>query len=64
MIEITKKINELVNGEEKCPLPIDVIPNLMGINLCSVDTISWKKQKDGQLKNITINFIPDASEKE
>lgn len=44
--------------EEYCPIPLSVIPNQMGINLCSVHSISWAKQDDGQLINLTINFIP------
>jgi hypothetical protein len=30
----------------------------MGINLCSVDSVDWEEMKDGQIKNLTINFIP------
>ncbi len=52
------KVSELIEGGEKCPLPLDVIPNRMGINLCSVEAISWQKQDDGQLINLTIHFIP------
>lgn len=46
---------ELIN----CPLPVEVIPNKMGINLCSVRDIEWTKQDDGQLVNLTINFLPE-----
>jgi hypothetical protein len=56
-----KKIRDLVKNPSLCPLPIDVIPNYMGINLCSVDAISWQKQSDGQLANLTIHFIPEIS---
>lgn len=45
-----------------CPLPISVIPNNMGINLCSVDSIEWHKQPDGQLTYLKINFIPNNEE--
>jgi hypothetical protein len=54
-----KKVEELINNSEECPLPLEVIPNNMGINLVSVDTISWQKQDDGQLTNLTIHFIPN-----
>ena len=54
-----RKVSELVETGEKCPLPLEVIPNNMGINLCSVDAISWQKQDDGQLTNLTIYFIPN-----
>jgi len=59
MKTIFKKVSELINNDEKCPLPLEVIPNYMGINLCSVDAISWQKQSDGQLTNLTIHFLPE-----
>lgn len=55
----TKAIAELVKTDES-PLPLDVIPNNMGINLCSVDAITWTRQDDGQLVSLTIHFIPTA----
>lgn len=57
MKTVTKTIQELIETDE-CPLPITVIPNNMGINLCCVDSITWTKQKDNQLVSLTINFIP------
>ena len=42
-----------------CPLPVEVIPNYMGINLCSVKSIEWNKTPDGQLIDLTIRFIPE-----
>lgn len=59
METIFKKISELIENEDQCPIPLEIIPNQMGINLCSVDGISWQKQKDGQLVNLTIHFIPE-----
>lgn len=53
----TKTIQELIENNSS-PLPLEVIPNYMGINLVSVESISWEKQEDGQLKNLTINFTP------
>ena len=44
------------------PLPLEVIPNHMGINLCSVDSIGWEKQDDGQLVSLTISFTPAVGE--
>ncbi len=55
----TIKIEDIIDGKEKSPLPLSVIPNHMGINLCSVESISYTKLKDNQLKNLTINFIPE-----
>jgi hypothetical protein len=40
------------------PISPSVIPNYMGINLCSVEGMSWRKQPDGQLVDLTIHFIP------
>jgi hypothetical protein len=40
------------------PLSLDVIPNYMGINLCSVEGMSWTKQDDGQFVSLTIHFVP------
>ena len=58
-----EKVADIVEGSSKCPMPLEVIPNNMGINLCSVDAISWQKQSDGQLVNLTIHFIPSVEEK-
>ena len=54
-----KTIDELIKSEDS-PLPISVIPNNMGINLCSVEAVSWTKQDDGQLVSLTIHFLPAA----
>ena len=54
-----KTITELIENKEDCPLPLETIPNIMGINLVSVDAISWQKQDDGQLTNLSIHFIPN-----
>ena len=57
MKTVTKTTAELIKTDE-CPLNLSVIPNMMGINLCSVDSVTWTRQDDGQLVNLTINFIP------
>lgn len=59
MKTVTTTIKELIEKDDYCPLPIDIIPNNMGINLMCVDSITWTKQDDGQLVNLTINFIPN-----
>jgi len=51
-------IEDIIEKKIDCPLNISVIPNYMGINLCSVEAISWKRQSDGQLVDLTIHFIP------
>lgn len=57
MTAVTKTVEELLK-EGGSPLPLEVIPNHMGINLCSVKSLSWNKQDDGQLTDLTIHFIP------
>jgi len=57
----TKKvtIKDVVKNNIYCPIPVDVFPNLMGINLVSVDSVEYTKQTDGQLVSMTVNFIPN-----
>ena len=56
---ITKRVDDLIAANEDPPLPLSVIPNYMGINLCSVDSVSWVEQEaDGQLVSLTIHFSP------
>jgi len=57
MKTITKTVDELIKTNES-PLPLEVIPNKMGINLCSVESLTWTRQDDDQLVNLTINFLP------
>ena len=58
----TRAVKDIIAGAE-CPLPLNVIPNSMGINLCSVESLSWTKQADDQLVSLTINFKPHVSTK-
>jgi len=55
---VTRTVSDLIAAHEEPPLPLSVIPNHMGINLCSVDSVSWVEQDDGQLVSLTIHFIP------
>lgn len=57
METVLRKIDELIKCNDS-PLPLEIIPNYMGINLSSVDAISWQRQGDGQLANLTIHFNP------
>jgi len=57
MKTITKTVDELIESDES-PLPLSVITNYMGINLCSVEALTWTRRPDGQLVNLTIHFIP------
>ena len=52
-------IEDVVKNNAYCPIPVDVFPNLMGINLVSVDSVEYTKQTDGQLVSMTVNFIPN-----
>jgi len=49
-------------NEAYCPIPLSVIPNQMGINLCSVESVAWVKQEDDQLVSLTIKFNPEPRE--
>jgi len=50
---------ELIDGSVESPIDLAVIPNHMGINLVSVEGLSWTKQDDGQFVSLTIHFIPE-----
>lgn len=56
-----KTIDKIIHNNEHCPLPISVIPDKMGINLCSVEAVSWVEREDGQLMNLTIHFLPNEN---
>lgn len=59
MKKYKKLVDDIIKNDDYCPLPLDIIPNRMGINLCSVDTIEWEEQDDGQLIALKINFSPN-----
>lgn len=60
-----KKVSELIdNSGGECPLPLDVIPNRMGINLNSVNSIGWKSQENGELVSLTVKFSQSEPEPE
>ena len=58
METILKRVCDIIENDKYCPIPLEVIPNNMGINLCSVEAVSWQKQEDGQLVNVSIYFNP------
>ena len=58
MKTVFKKVSDIIENSEYCPIPLEIIPNNMGINLCSVEAVSWQKQEDGQLVNVSIYFNP------
>lgn len=41
---------------------MDFIPNNLGINLCSVEDIIVRRQKNGEITKIVIDFIPEEPE--
>ena len=53
-----KKIKKDSVGKALLPF----IPNGLGINLCSVEDIDVIRQNNGELKSITIRFIPEKPE--
>jgi hypothetical protein len=62
MKHLEVKVQDVIDGKEESPLPLEVIPNYMGINLCSVESIEWDEFDDGQIDKLTINFIPEVKE--
>lgn len=56
-------IDDIVDGKEKSPIDVTVFPNLMGINLCSVQGIACQRV-DGQLTSMTVYFIPEFTSKD
>ncbi len=52
-------VSDMIAENLEPPLPLSVIPNHMGINLCSVDSVSWTEQGDGQIVSLTIHFLPE-----
>lgn len=58
MTTVTKTVGELLKSKDS-PIPLEVIPNHMGINLCSVEALTWTRRPDGQLVNLTIHFLPN-----
>ena len=59
MKETFQSTSEIIEDGKYCPIPLEVIPNHMGINLVSVEGISWTKQDDDQLTQLTIHFNPE-----
>jgi len=53
-----RTMDEIIERRLEVPLDVAVIPNHMGINLCSVEAMSWTRRDDGQLVSLTIHFIP------
>ncbi|MGL5280817.1 MAG: hypothetical protein ACRC8W_03550 [Plesiomonas shigelloides] len=58
MTKYCEKVVDILDGKAESPLPLEVIPNYMGINLCSVASVEWEAQDDGQLVSLSINFTP------
>ena len=55
------KVEDVVNNNSYCPIPLNIIPDKMGINLVSVDSVEWTEQNDGQLVDLTIKFNPTTN---
>ena len=41
----TMSVAEIANDPDVCPLPLELIPNHMGINLCNVKEVTWLDQR-------------------
>lgn len=51
------RLKELEKDETASKV-LEFIPNVLGINLCSVADVVINRQEDGQIKDINISFIP------
>ncbi len=60
MKTVTVTVEDIISGKVKSPLALEVIPNYMGINLASVESLTWTKQNDEQMVSLTINFLPEG----
>ena len=56
----TKQAIEL--KERWMDLLLKFFPDVWGINLCSVESITIDEQEDGQIKELSVKFIPNNSE--
>ncbi len=61
---VKRTTQQAIEPGNDCPIDLAVIPNYMGINLCSVEGVSWERQEDGQLKWMTFHFTPAPPEDE
>ena len=52
---------DINDSDSFCPVKLANIPNYMGINICSVQSVEWSELQDGQLIDIVIKFIPSDS---
>jgi len=57
MTIVTKSVKELIESKDS-PIPLEVFPNKMGINLVGVEALTWAKQDDGQLTSLMVHFRP------
>jgi hypothetical protein len=57
-LKITVEHHNIREEGVEWPLPLGVMPNQMGINLCSVEGMTWSRLPDRQLVSLTIHFIP------
>jgi hypothetical protein len=62
--EIIRKYYPIAEGtlNKDFPIPLNVISNQMGINLCSVEGMEEVKRKDGQLISVRVDFNPVKKE--
>ena len=51
-------VTDILKTKMETPLDLAIIPDHMGINLCSVEAVSWTEQDDGQLVSLTVHFNP------
>ena len=54
-----REITDETLERDDWPINLSVFPNQMGINLCSVDSLTWTRLSDGQLVSLIVHFKPE-----
>ena len=58
----TKQAIKLAETDRRMDTLLTFFPDVWGINLCSVESITIDEQEDGQIKELYVKFIPNNSE--
>lgn len=57
-----KRAIMLAETDRRMDTLLTFIPDVWGINLCSVESITFDEQEDGQMTELSVKFIPNNSE--
>ena len=58
-MEIKTEYHDIREEGVDFPTPLGVMPDQMGINLCSMAGMSWSRLPDMQLVSVTVHFLPN-----